>query len=222
MPTHADILHRIEKEALVVGMRGAFPPDTALQLVETMLEAGFTSFEFTLNSEQPLEAMQAVKRQFGDDILAGMGTVLSVDDAGRTIDAGADFIVSPAFQPAIVEYVMGQGVFIAPGVMTPSECVTAWEMGVPLLKIFPIGSLGVDYFKAIYAPLNHMKFMCNGGVNADNTPAFLDAGAIAIGMGGWLTGDGTWTPSKWRSRAQVLKNAIAQARGEQPFDLHQA
>jgi 2-dehydro-3-deoxyphosphogluconate aldolase/(4S)-4-hydroxy-2-oxoglutarate aldolase len=219
---HTDILARIEREGVVVGTRGAFPPEHALKMVETMVEMGFTNFEFTMNSEQPIEAMQAVKREYGDDVLVAMGTVLDTETAQRVIDAGVDFIVSPAFQPSVVEYVLGQGIFMAPGVVTPSECVAAWEIGVPLLKLFPIGALGIDYFKAIYGPLSHMKFMCNGAVNAENARQFIGAGAVAMGMSGWLSGDGTWTASKWRSRAQVLKTAIAEARGEQPSGLRHA
>jgi 2-dehydro-3-deoxyphosphogluconate aldolase/(4S)-4-hydroxy-2-oxoglutarate aldolase len=100
-----------------------------------------------------------------------------------------------------------------PGVMTPSEAVAAWQMDVPLLKLFPVGAVGVEYFKAMLAPLNHMRFMCNGAVNAENTREFLKAGAVAIGMGGWLTGDGHTPLAHIRSRALQLQQAVAEARG---------
>jgi 2-dehydro-3-deoxyphosphogluconate aldolase/(4S)-4-hydroxy-2-oxoglutarate aldolase len=87
-------------------------------------------------------------------------------------------------------------------------------MGVKLLKLFPIGTLGIDYFKAIFGPLDHMKFMCNGGMDADNSRELVQAGAVAVGMAGWLSGDGTWPESRLRSRARILVNAIATARGE--------
>ena len=102
---------------------------------------------------------------------------------------------------------------VAPGVATPSEAVAAWEMGVKLLKIFPIGALGIDYFKAMFGPLDHMKFMCNGGMDADNAREFIQAGAIAVGMAGWLSGDGTWPESRLRSRARVLVNAVVSGQG---------
>jgi 2-dehydro-3-deoxyphosphogluconate aldolase/(4S)-4-hydroxy-2-oxoglutarate aldolase len=160
--------------------------------------------------------MQAVKARFGDAACVGMGTVLDVETAKRVIDAGADFIVSPAFQPEVVEFVLSQGVFMAPGVITPSEAVAAWSMGVKMLKLFPIGSLGLDYFKAMFGPLDHMKFMCNGGMNDNNAGDLIKAGAVAVGMASWLTGDGSWTDSRLRSRARVLVNAVAVARGEAP------
>jgi 2-dehydro-3-deoxyphosphogluconate aldolase / (4S)-4-hydroxy-2-oxoglutarate aldolase len=201
---------------ILAGMRGAFPPATALKVCETMVEEEINLFEFTMNSQQPIEAMQAVKKQFGEAACVGMGTVLDVETARKVIDAGADFIVSPAFQPEVVEFVLSKGVFIAPGVITPSEAVAAWGMGVKMLKLFPIGSLGLDYFKAVFGPLDHMKFMCNGGMNDNNSRELIQAGAVAVGMASWLTGDGTWTDSRLRSRARVLVNAVAVARGESP------
>jgi 2-dehydro-3-deoxyphosphogluconate aldolase / (4S)-4-hydroxy-2-oxoglutarate aldolase len=207
----------IEETGVVAGTRGAFVPEVALRVCDTLLGEGIKVFEFTMNSQQPIEAMQAVKKEFGDEACVGMGTVLDIETATKVLDAGADFIVSPAFQPEIVQFVMEQDILIAPGVITPSEAVEAWGMGVKLLKLFPIGALGIDYFKAMFGPLNHMKFMCNGAVNAENTREFIQAGAIAGGMAGWLTGDGSWTDSKLRSRARVLLNTIAVVRGETPL-----
>ena len=187
-------------------MRGAFPPDVALQVSEVMAGEGINVFEFMMNSDQPIEAMQAVKKEFGDEACVGMGTVLDVDTAKRVLDAGADFVVSPAFQTDVVKAVLAQDILVAPGVATPSEAVAAWEMGVKLLKLFPIGALGIGYFKAMFGPLNHMTFMCNGAMDDVNAREFLMAGAVCCGMGGWLVGDGTWSDSKLRSRARILRN----------------
>lgn len=209
-------LRMILDTVIVAGTRGHFPPSVALPMAATLVDEGLNCFELTMNSIEPIAAMQAIKREYSSEVCAGMGTVLSVDMAKQAIDAGADFIVSPAFQPEVVEYVQKQGVLIAPGVITPSEAVQAWGMGVPLLKLFPIGALGVEYFKSVFGPLNHIKFMCNGAMNDKNTHELIQAGAVAVGMAGWLTGDGSWTDSRLRSRARLLKNAVAMARGEKP------
>ncbi len=199
---------------IMAGTRGNFPPSVALPTAEVLFEEGIAAFELTMNSVQPIEAMRALKARFGDKAAVGMGTVLSAADAERVIGEGADFIVSPAFQPQVVEVALKHNVFVAPGVITPSEAVAAWQMGVPMLKIFPIGTLGVAYFRAIFAPLNHMKFMCNGGMDEQNAAEFIQAGAVAAGMAGWLTGDGTWTESRLRSRAQLIRNAIEAVRSK--------
>lgn len=206
------VLERLLQQQVMVGMRGNFPPDIALHTASIMLDYDMTIFEMTLNSVRPLEAMVALKKRWGDAVIAGMGTVLTVADAERAIGEGADFIVSPAFVPAVVEYALKQGVFIAPGVITPSEAVNAWAMGVPLLKLFPIGALGLDYFKAMFAPLNHMRFMCNGAVDGDNIPQFIKAGAVVAGMGGWLTGAGDMPESLMRARALALREGISGVR----------
>jgi 2-dehydro-3-deoxyphosphogluconate aldolase / (4S)-4-hydroxy-2-oxoglutarate aldolase len=206
------VYNRIAELGIVAGMRGPFGPDVALEVTGALLEAELNVFEFTMNSEQPLEAMQAVKAEHGDAVFAGMGTVLSVAEAQRVIDAGADFIVSPAFQPEVVQTVLEAGLLIAPGVTTPSEAVAAWGMGVPLLKLFPVGALGVDYFKAMYGPLSHMKFMCNGAMNQENARAFIQAGAVAVGMGSWLTGTGSSPLESIRARATTLKTTVTRAK----------
>ncbi len=202
----------MENSGIVAGMRGHFPPDVALRTTQAMMDEAINAFEFTMNSTQPIEAMQAVKAEFGDTACVGMGTVLDLDIAKRVLDAGADFVVSPAFQPEIVEYVVSQNVFIAPGVITPSECVQAWLTDVPMLKIFPIGSMGLNYFKSVKGPLNHMKFMCNGGMTDQNAKDFLQAGAVCCGMAGWLTGDGTWETDKLRQRAKILRDIVQEVR----------
>ena len=185
-------LRAITSSGIVAGMRGNFPPDIALATSHTLMDEGINCFELLMNSQQPIEAMQALKAEYGDDACVGMGTVLSADAANQALDAGADFIVSPAFQPEVVAAAQARDVLVAPGVATPTEAVAAWELGVPLLKLFPIGALGVDYFAAIFGPLAHMRFMCNGAMNDQNARELMQAGAVAVGMGGWLVGDGTW------------------------------
>lgn len=205
-------LNTIKASGIVAGMRGAFPPDVALSVSATLMSEGINVFELMMNSQEPIPAMQALKAEYGDDACVGMGTVLDVDTAHAVMDAGADFVVSPAFQPDVVAAAQSRAVLAGPGVVTPSEAVAAWDMGVKLLKLFPIGALGIDYFRAIFAPLRHMSFMCNGAMDDRNAREFIGAGALACGMGGWLVGDGSWSNSRLRSRARILTNAVASAR----------
>ena len=205
-------LETIKAGGIVAGMRGAFPPDVALQISDTLMSEGINAFELMMNSQEPIAAMQALKAEYGEDACVGMGTVLDVDTAHEVIDAGADFVVSPAFQPDVVRAVLSRDVLIGPGVATPSEAVAAWDMGVKLLKLFPIGALGIEYYRAMFGPLKHMTFMCNGAIDDQNAREFIAAGAVACGMGAWLVGDGAWSKSQLRSRARILLNAVASAR----------
>ncbi len=205
-------LEQIKAGGIVAGMRGAFPPDIALPVSEILMAEGISVFEMLMNSEAPIAAMRALKAEYGDDACVGMGTVLDVNTAREAMDAGADFVVSPAFQPDVVSEVMANDILMGPGVATASEAVAAWDMGVKLLKLFPIGALGIAYFSAIFGPLKHMTFMCNGAMNDQNAREFLQAGAVACGMGGWLVGDGSWSKSQLRSRARILVNAVQSTR----------
>jgi len=207
-----DALRAIQSSGIVAGMRGAFPPDVALGVSDTLMSEGINVFELMMNSQEPIAAMQALKAEYGEDACVGMGTVLDVDTAHAVLDAGADFVVSPAFQPDVVAAVQLRDVLVGPGVATPSEAVAAWDMGVKLLKLFPIGALGIDYYRAMFGPLKHMSFMCNGAMDDHNAREFIGAGALACGMGGWLVGDGAWSKSRLRSRARILTNAVASAR----------
>lgn len=205
-------LDAIKAGGIVAGMRGAFPPDVALRVSETLMGEGITVFEMMMNSQEPIAAMRALKSEYGDEACVGMGTVLAVDSANQVMDAGADFVVSPAFQRDVVAAVKARDILVGPGVATPSEAVAAWDMGVQLLKLFPIGALGIEYYRAMFGPLKHMTFMCNGAMDDQNAREFMQAGAIACGMGAWLVGDGAWSKSQLRSRARILVNAVASAR----------
>ena len=208
---------RIASSGLMGGMRGNFPPDVALAHTHVLIDAGkIDVFEFTMNSVQAIEAMKATKREYGDDAVVGMGTVLDGEMAQRVIDAGADFIVSPAFSREVVALAQGADVLIAPGVMTPTEVADAWAMGVKLLKIFPIGVLGLDYFKAVKGPLSEPRYMCNGGMSDQNIGDFLKAGATACGMAGWLTGDGSMPLDLVGRRARSLREIVTRVRSDHP------
>ncbi len=202
------VLNELLRRRLLAGMRGDFPPEKALPLCVALVEEGINVFEFTMNSTQPLAAMQAVKAELGAAAYCGMGTVLSADDACRVIDAGADFIVSPAFQPEVLRVALDADLLIAPGVFTPTECVSAWDMGVDLLKFFPAEPAGPSYFRAIRGPLNHMRFLVNGGISADNLAMYFAAGAACAGLSGWLTGTGDWPLAEIRRRARLLLAAL--------------
>lgn len=207
------VFNAIKTAGIVAGMRGDFPPEVALKVTQAVMTQDFNVFEFTMNSVEPIAAMQAVKREYGDAVCAGMGTVLDVETAKRALDAGADFIVSPAFQADVVETVVAADVLMAPGVITATEAVAAWSKGVKVLKLFPIGPLGVDYFKTLAGPLDHMHFMCNGGTHGENVMAFLKAGAVACGVFGWLTGNGSVTSDVIGAKARQLRQAVNMARG---------
>jgi 2-dehydro-3-deoxyphosphogluconate aldolase / (4S)-4-hydroxy-2-oxoglutarate aldolase len=197
---------------VTVVIRGHFPAPVAIPLIETLLGLGIRSFELTMNSTEPLETMQAAKRAVGDEAAVGMGTVLDADAARRALDAGADFLVAPSFSRGTLAVAHGADVLMVPGVMTPTEAVDAHAAGARLVKLFPAGALGVGYFSMLRGPLDHIPFMCNGGITDTNAGDFIRAGALACGVSGWLTGDGTWPLETVRERGARLLDVIRAAR----------
>lgn len=207
-------LARIERCGIIAALRGSFDEVRAIKTCEILYEQGIDVFEFTMNSAQPIPTLKAVKAVFQGRALVCMGTVLDTETAHRVIDAGADFLLSPGCDPAVVKTVHDAGLLMCPGVLTPTEILGAARLSVKLHKLFPVGPVGVGYLRAIKGPLRHMKFLCDGGMNLDNVPEFLAAGATACGLVEALTGDGTESPGAVRERAKRLMNAVSEVRAK--------
>jgi 2-dehydro-3-deoxyphosphogluconate aldolase/(4S)-4-hydroxy-2-oxoglutarate aldolase len=123
-----------------------------------------------------------------DDVYIGAGTVLDAETARLGILAGANFIVSPVFRPDLVSICKRYAVPVMPGAMTPTEVLNAWEAGADVVKIFPAGVGGPQFFKDLRGPFPHIKIMPTGAVNRATAPEFIKAGACAVGVGGELVG----------------------------------
>jgi 2-dehydro-3-deoxyphosphogluconate aldolase/(4S)-4-hydroxy-2-oxoglutarate aldolase len=120
-----------------------------------------------------------------DGIDLGMGTVLTADEVDRAVDAGARFVVSPSVVPAVIEAATRRGIASYPGAFTPTEIHTVWSA----VKLFPGGALGPGYLKAVRAPLTDIPLVPTGGVDIEAVGAWLDAGAVAVGLGSPLIGN---------------------------------
>jgi 2-dehydro-3-deoxyphosphogluconate aldolase/(4S)-4-hydroxy-2-oxoglutarate aldolase len=158
-----------------------------LRPVVAALAAGEVhAVEITMTIPGALEAMAALKPIVDRRTLLGAGTVLDPETARLCILAGARFVVAPIVCPQVVAMCARYDVAAIPGAYTPTEVLAAWEAGADLVKVFPAGGLGPEYVKALLDPLPHLRLLPTGGVTADNAPAFLEAGAIAVGVGGAL------------------------------------
>ena len=139
-------------------------------------------------------AREALARLAGEcpDVLAGAGTVLTPAQAKEARDAGAQFIVAPGFNPAVVDYCLENGIPVFPGIATPSEIEAALSKGLKVLKFFPAEPLGgVQYLKAISAPYGAVEFMPTGGVSVQNVGSYLAFPKVVACGGSWMA------PSDW-------------------------
>ncbi|MBT2657642.1 bifunctional 4-hydroxy-2-oxoglutarate aldolase/2-dehydro-3-deoxy-phosphogluconate aldolase [Bacillus sp. ISL-18] len=180
-----DLLSLLAKEKIIAIVRG-IPRGSGEQTAKALAEGGISFLEITLNTDGALDMIDEVKGKFGERIKVGAGTVLNLKMAKEAIQAGAEYIISPNLDEEVLTYGLEQGVEVWPGTMTPSEIVRAYNLGAKVVKVFPIGSLGVKYIKDLRAPLSHIPMVATGGVNLDNIKEVLGYGAVAVGLGGNL------------------------------------
>src|ERR1700683_3275294 len=148
---------------------------------DAITTGGIPIVEITMTVPQAVELIHHLVRDH-DKILVGGGTVLDLETAQQCIDAGAAFITSPGFDPAIVELTAKEGVAILPGALTPTEIVHAWRAGADMVKVFPCAQVGGEkYIRAVKTSLPQIPLIAAGGVNQQNAANFILAGATAIG-----------------------------------------
>jgi 2-dehydro-3-deoxyphosphogluconate aldolase/(4S)-4-hydroxy-2-oxoglutarate aldolase len=175
---------------------------------EALLAAGIGCFEITLNDpiDEPLASIRALADRFAGRMAIGAGTVLSIDAAQRALDAGATFLVSPHTDEALVAWAAEHGIPAFPGALTPTEVVRAWAAGAAGVKLFPASVVGPSFIRELRGPLPGIPIIPTGGVSAENAGDFIRAGAVAVGLGSWLIGDGA--PDGVRERGLRVRAAI--------------
>ena len=208
-----DTRARIRQRGLIAILRGDFALDEMLRLGEALLAGGVDLLEVTLNSPQALTALPELRQRFGDDLLIGAGTVRWATQVQAALEAGAQFLVSPNYDPDTVMRARGAGLLHLPGVFTPTEAQTAYAAGCSMLKLFPADTVGPAYLKALRAPLDDVEFVPTGGISLDNLAAYVKAGAAAVGLGSQLVGKPGQDANELKKRAAALRAAWQEARG---------
>ncbi|HMP41452.1 MAG TPA: bifunctional 4-hydroxy-2-oxoglutarate aldolase/2-dehydro-3-deoxy-phosphogluconate aldolase [Roseiflexaceae bacterium] len=186
--------------------------DHAVEVARALLAGGITAVEFTLTGSGANEAISATRSVLGDHMQVGVGTVLDPAAASAAISAGAQFVVTPALRPAVIEACLAHAVPILCGALTPTEALTAHEAGADMIKIFPARSFGPSYIRDLLAPLPFLRVVPTGGISADNAHSYLAAGAAAVGIGGNLVAARAVVHRDWAAisaAARACVDAIA-------------
>ena len=158
----------------------------ARPLAEALCEGGLPCAEVTFRTEAAEESIKSMTKEF-PEMLVGAGTVLTIEQADRAIAAGAKFIVSPGFDPEIVDHCLERSISVFPGCITPSEVAQAVKRGLEVIKFFPAEQFGgIDTIKALAAPYTDIKFMPTGGINAANLEKYLSYDRIVACGGSWM------------------------------------
>ena len=211
MNLHSKAATQIRQTGIIAIIRGDFPFERLLAIAGAIAEGGVSVVEVTLNSRGALEGIAALRRQAGDDMLIGAGTVRTLEEVNAALDAGAQFLVSPNFDPASVARSQEVGVLHLPGVFTASEAQTAYAAGCQMVKLFPADALGPRYLKALRAPLNDIDFVPTGGIEAANIVEYVRAGAVAFGVGSSLVKSADQDLADLREKAAILAAAFQAA-----------
>lgn len=182
MTTRAGIVRAIEAIGVVAVVR-LDDAAAGAEVARALAAGGVKAIEVTMTVPNAVRLIAELSASLGDDILVGAGTVLDVATAREVIQAGARFVVSPVFCPAVVAACHELDVPAMPGCFSPTEILSAWDAGADVIKVFPATALGPAFFKDVRGPLPQVKLMPTGGVTRANAGEWIRAGAVAIGVG---------------------------------------
>lgn len=186
----ADLLARL-RQLKLVPMVVIDDPANAAPLAAALVEGGLPCAEITFRSDAAAEAIRRIAGEF-PDVLLGAGTVLDVQQAAEARSAGASFIVTPGFNPAVVDYCLEHEIPVYPGVCTPTEIDMALQRGIKVVKFFPAEPIGgLAYLKAIAAPYRMVEFIPTGGISREVLAGYLGFKQVIACGGSWLA------PSEW-------------------------
>src|SRR5579875_643759 len=179
----AEVKAEIERVGLVPVLRAKSAAE-GHALVEAMLAGGVTVVEVTMTVPGAVELLRELKQAHGGKLLLGSGTVTTAEQAAATIEAGAEFVVSPSLHPEVIAKTKALGKISIPGALTPTEVITAWNAGADYVKVFPCSAVGgAGYLRALLAPFPQLQLIPTGGVTQQTAADFLKAGARALGVG---------------------------------------
>jgi 2-dehydro-3-deoxyphosphogluconate aldolase / (4S)-4-hydroxy-2-oxoglutarate aldolase len=211
----SEVLKRIKEIGIVPVVRAA-SADEAMRAIDALQEGGISVLEITMTVPGAVAVIEELSKRFENEVMVGAGTVLDAETARACMLAGAQFIVSPAFNLATIEVCSRYSIAVVPGALTPTEVVTAWQAGADAVKIFPCGAVGgAKYLRALKAPLPQVELIPTGGVTLQTAGEFIRAGALALGVGAGLVNpkairDGQ--PEKVSKAARAYVAAVRAAR----------
>ncbi|MEN8584654.1 bifunctional 4-hydroxy-2-oxoglutarate aldolase/2-dehydro-3-deoxy-phosphogluconate aldolase [Burkholderia sp. RS01] len=176
-----------ETRAVAV-LRASHASDYA-PVIEALQRGGVLSIELTLSTQGVWDELPILRDRFGDALEIGVGTVTDAAEAEAALDLGAAYIVTPVTDPGVITACVSRGVPVYPGGLTPTELHAGWKLGATAVKVFPASTVGAGYVSQLRGPFPDIEVIPSGGVNIDDVPGWIKAGALAVSLGGPLLGD---------------------------------
>ena len=189
------------------------PSDAVLpDIARALIAGGVVAIEVTMTTPNALHGIEHLRGLLGDEAVVGVGTVLDAATCQDAIHAGAQFVVSPVFNAAVVDTAKKHEIVSIPGAFTPTEILAAWNAGADVVKVFPATSLGPAYFKDLLAPMPFLKLTPTGGVEVKSTTEWIKAGAVCVGAGSSLVSKEMLAKSDWNGMTAIAKEFIQAVR----------
>ena len=182
-----EILQKM-KQKKICGIIRKVTAAEAQEITGALINGGVSIIEVAFNTPNAAGIIAILKKEYGDAVIIGAGTVLDTETARSAILAGADFILSPTLHIDVIRMCQKYNVLAVPGVFTPSEIIQAWEAGARIVKAFPAVTLTPTFIKQVKGPLDQIEIMAVGGINEENAADFLHAGACCVGVGSDIAG----------------------------------
>lgn len=187
---HSLVAEAVREHRLIAVLRRIEPRERLIALVDELADDGIRLFEITFDGDTAAADLTAVAARLagrgGTRFHVGAGTLRTSEQVEAAAEAGATFGVSPVFDPAVLARGLSLDLPFVPGAATPTEADAAWRAGATFVKLFPASSLGPGFVRELRGPLPEIETIVTGGVDSGNARAFLDAGAIAVGIGSAL------------------------------------
>jgi 2-dehydro-3-deoxyphosphogluconate aldolase/(4S)-4-hydroxy-2-oxoglutarate aldolase len=197
---------------LTPGVVAIIRADNSEELIHAsraLIAGGVSGIEITMTTPNALKVIGDVTREFGDAVLAGVGSVLDAQTAEAALAAGAEYVVTPVLRPDVIAFCNRVDKPIFSGSYTPTEAQTAYELGADFIKIFPADGLGPKYIQAIRGPLPHLNIVPTGGVDVNSAGAFIRAGCVAVAAGSTLVSKDILRNKDWAQLTDLAAQFIA-------------
>lgn len=213
----------MDKQAAISNMRDpgviaiirADDADGLVRAARALYRGGIKAVEISLTTPGTWSAIEVIRRDLPEACLIGVGTVLDAATLDRSLEAGAQFAVSPVFQAEVVKSCNSHGLPMVCGAYTPTEAWQAYESGADFIKIFPANDLGPSYMRALLAPMPQLPLVPTGGVTVENCAKYFQAGCVAVAVGTSVVNKQLIREHNWqdiRDRAEAYVKAVRQAR----------
>jgi 2-dehydro-3-deoxyphosphogluconate aldolase/(4S)-4-hydroxy-2-oxoglutarate aldolase len=208
------IVERIERSGIIAVIRLS-GSEVLDQIIGALARGGIYTLEITMTMPNAITVIRDLTGTLPAEFVVGAGTVLDSATAEKVILAGAQFVVSPIFDPEIIKMAHRYDKAVLPGAFTATEIYAAWQSGADIVKVFPVTAVGPKYFKDIHGPLPQIKLSPTGGVSVDNAAEFIRCGAVCLGVGSALLDKQIIKNKDWKSLeecARAFTSVIEKAR----------